>query len=148
MRQSPRWGSCWWRHLSMSDNIWSSRGENMVAISLANLRSVATEVKNTSGGPATQNVAARSHTSELTRGRFCFRVSTGEPRWAPQVSRASSGRPGAGKTKGSRGLSDPSQYTSLLRITMESYLAEVCSPVWWGPSVETVFFKDAVFIGL
>ena len=28
MRQSPRWRSRWWRHLSMSDNIWSSRGEN------------------------------------------------------------------------------------------------------------------------
>ena len=27
MRQSPRWRSRWWRHLSMSDNIWSSRGE-------------------------------------------------------------------------------------------------------------------------
>ena len=49
--------------------------------------------------------AARSHTNELTRGRFCFRVSTGGPRWAPQVSRASSGWPGAGKTKDSRGLS-------------------------------------------
>ena len=36
---------------------------------------------------------------------FCFQVSTGGPRWAPQVSRASSGWPGAGKTKGSRGLS-------------------------------------------
>ena len=60
---------------------------------------------NTSGGPAAQNPAARSHTSELTRGCFCFRVSTGGPRWAPQVSRASSGWPGAGKTKGSRGLS-------------------------------------------
>ena len=34
---------------------------------------------NTSGGPAAQNAAARSHTSELTRGRFCFRVSTGGP---------------------------------------------------------------------
>ena len=60
---------------------------------------------NTSGGPDVQNAAARSHTSELTRGRFCFRVSTGGPRRAPQVSRASSGWPGAGKTKGSRGLS-------------------------------------------
>ena len=29
----------------------------------------------------------------------------GQHRWAPQVSRASSGWPGAGKTKGSRGLS-------------------------------------------
>ena len=47
----------------------------------------------------------KSHTSELTRGRFCFRVSTGGPRWAPLVSRASSGWLGAGKTKGSRGLS-------------------------------------------
>ena len=60
---------------------------------------------NTSGGPIAQNAATRSHTSELTRGRFCFRVSTGGPRWAPQMSRASSGWPGAGKTKGSRGLS-------------------------------------------
>ena len=41
-------------------------------------------VNTTSGGPAVQNKAARSHTSELTRGRFCFRVSTGGPRWAPQ----------------------------------------------------------------
>ena len=31
MRQSPRWRSRWWRHLSMSDNIWSSRGENYEA---------------------------------------------------------------------------------------------------------------------
>ena len=60
---------------------------------------------NTLGGPAAQNAAAASHTSELTHGRFCFRVSTGGPRWAPQVSSASSGWPGAGKTKGSRGLS-------------------------------------------
>ena len=60
---------------------------------------------NTLGGPAAQNAAARSHTSELTRGRFCFRVSTGGLRWAPQMSRASSGWPGAGKRKGSRGLS-------------------------------------------
>ena len=29
MRQSPRWRPRWWRHLSMSDNIWSSRGENL-----------------------------------------------------------------------------------------------------------------------
>ena len=43
--------------------------------------------------------------SLLTHGRFCFRVSTGGPRWGPQVSRPSSGWPGAGKTKGSRGLS-------------------------------------------
>ena len=28
MRQSPRWRSRWWRHLPMSDNIWSSSGEN------------------------------------------------------------------------------------------------------------------------
>ena len=28
MRQPPRWRSRWWCHLSMSDNIWSSRGEN------------------------------------------------------------------------------------------------------------------------
>ena len=60
---------------------------------------------NTSGSPAAQNAAARSHTSDLTRGRFCFRVSTGGPRWAPQMSRANSGWPGAGKTKGTRGLS-------------------------------------------
>ena len=59
----------------------------------------------TSGGHAAQNAAARSHMSELTRGRFCFRVSTGGLRWVPQMSRASSGWPGAGKTKGSRGLS-------------------------------------------
>ena len=32
MRQSPRWRSRWWRHLSMSDNIWSSRGENSMFI--------------------------------------------------------------------------------------------------------------------
>ena len=60
---------------------------------------------NTSGGPATQKAAAQSHTSELTRGLFCFRVSTDGPWWAPQVSRASSGWPGAGKTKGSTGPS-------------------------------------------
>ena len=35
----------------------------------------------------------------------CFRVSTGGPRWAPQMSCTSSGWPGAGKTKGLRGLS-------------------------------------------
>ena len=29
MRQSPRWRSRWWRHLPMSDNIWSSSGENI-----------------------------------------------------------------------------------------------------------------------
>ena len=55
--------------------------------------------------PPRRNAAARSHTSELTRGGFCFRVSTGGLRWAPQMSHASSGWPGAGKTKGSRGLS-------------------------------------------
>ena len=32
MRQSPRWRSRWWRHLSMSDNIWSSRGENVAVL--------------------------------------------------------------------------------------------------------------------
>ena len=26
---SPRWRRCWWRHLPMSDNIFSSRGKNM-----------------------------------------------------------------------------------------------------------------------
>ena len=25
---SPRWRRCWWRHLPMSDNIFSSRGKN------------------------------------------------------------------------------------------------------------------------
>ena len=60
---------------------------------------------NASGGPALQNAASRSHTSELTRGCFCFQVSTGGLRWVSQMSRASSGWPGAGKTKGSRGLS-------------------------------------------
>ena len=26
---SPRWRRCWWRHLPMSDNIFSSRGKNI-----------------------------------------------------------------------------------------------------------------------
>ena len=77
----------------------SSRSRSAAYVTVRDIRD------NTSGGPAAQNAAARSHTSELTHGRFCFRVSTGGPRWAPQVSRASSGWPGAGKTKGSRGLS-------------------------------------------
>ena len=47
---------------------------------------------NTSGGPVAQNAAAQSHTSELTRGSFCFRVSTGGLRWAPQMSRFQVGR--------------------------------------------------------
>ena len=25
---SPRWRPCWWRHLPMSDSMWSSRGKN------------------------------------------------------------------------------------------------------------------------
>ena len=28
---SPRWRRCWWRHLPMSDNIFSSRGKNFLA---------------------------------------------------------------------------------------------------------------------
>ena len=69
--------------------------------------------------PPAQNAAARSHASELTRGRFCFRVSTGGPRWAPQVSRASSGWPGAGKTKGSRGLSLSLHISDCMESRME-----------------------------
>ena len=72
---------------------------------LSTFRFVDVLTSNPSGGPAAQTAAARSHTSELTRGCFCFRVSTGGLRWVPQMSRASSGWPGAGKTKGSRGLS-------------------------------------------
>ena len=67
-------------------------------------------------------LAARSHMSELTRGRFCFRVSTDGPRWAPQVSRVSSGWPGAGTTKGSRGLS------LSLHISGSSYGLDPTSP--------------------
>ena len=88
--------------------VWARRWLRALAISRSRSAACVTgrDIQdNTSGGPAVQNEAARSHTSELTRGRFCFRVSTGGPRWAPQVSRGSSDWPGAGKTKGSRGLS-------------------------------------------
>ena len=70
---------------------------------------MATEINNTSGGPTAQNVAARSHTSELTHGRFCFRVSTGgRHRWAAwdQVGREPA------RQKAQEGY--PSQYTSLI----------------------------------
>ena len=41
MRQSPRWRSRWWRHLSMSDNIWSSRGENCTFLTIVCLAELA-----------------------------------------------------------------------------------------------------------
>ena len=64
---------------------------------------------NASGGPAAQNAAARSHTSELTRGRFCFRVSTGgRHRWAARVQVGQE----PARQKAREGY--PSHYTSLV----------------------------------
>ena len=31
---SPRWRPCWWRHLPMSDIMWSSRGKNSLSTTL------------------------------------------------------------------------------------------------------------------
>ena len=84
-----------------------------------------------------KNAAARSHTSELTRGGFCFQVSTGgRHRW---VMRVQVGRQPA-RQKAWEGY--PSHYTSLITCITKSH--QIWQPKFWLPNLvlyQTVKFQ-------
>ena len=103
---------------------------------------------NASGGPAAYNAAARSHTSELTRGRFCFRVSTGGLRWRHRwAARVQVGREPA-RQKAREGY--PSHYTSLYKYSADTLLVSsaACQISLWSDSCVCILLMILNFLAI